>query len=130
MQNFKFNRKNRLKTIYVASKDQLTDQTYIKRLWLAARNMHISRRQWPNVIAYVIYNFDGVILAPDERPWPIPHIDDVFGDPRWFSYYFEENDGEPLRKVRQKERLRVIDLYFRIAKPHIQRHFSHKNTGQ
>ena len=109
--------------IYVASKAELASSSYTQRLWLAARNMPISRRKWPDVIAQAIYHFEGDILLPDERSFPIPDVDDVLGDPRWFSYYFEELDGKPRREVRLIERLRLIDLYFRIAKPNIQRHF-------
>lgn len=109
--------------IIVATIAELTNPVYSRRLWLAARNMNISRRQWPNVIADAIYNYKGTILLPDDRIWPIPDIDDVLGDPRWFSLYFEECDGRPRREVRLIERLRVIDLYFRITKPNIYRHF-------
>ena len=109
--------------IYVASKEELLSPSYSQRLWLAARNMPFSRREWPNKIADAIYFFEGDILLPDGREWPVPEVDDVLGDPRWFSYYFEELDGKPRREVRLIERLRLIDLYFRIAKPHIQRHF-------
>lgn len=110
-------------TVMVASKAELTNTHYSKRLWLAARNISISRRQWPDVIANAVYGFDGDILLPDGRLFPIPEIDDVLGDPRWFSYYFEELDGNPRRPVRLIERLRVIDLYFRIVHPNIARHF-------
>jgi len=98
--------------------------SYKKRLWLAARNMKISRREWPNVIADAIYNFDGYILLDNGMLWPIPDIDNVMGDPRWFSYYFEADDGgDPLRDVRLIERLRLIDLFFKIKYPLIARHF-------
>ncbi len=103
----------------------LNNPVYKKRLWLAARNMGISRRNWPNVIADAIYNFRGIILLPSGIPWPIPDVDKVFGDPRWFSYYFEvgKND-EPRRDVIMLERLRLIDLFFKIKHPKIARHFS------
>ncbi len=111
------------KVIIVASDKELTDPHYSQRLWLAARNMPISRRQWLDVMANTIFNFDGVILSPEGTLWPIPEVDDVMGDPRWISLYFEESDGKPRRAVKLIERLRMLDLYFRIAKPHIQRHF-------
>ncbi len=109
--------------ITVASKAELMSSCYSRRLWLAARNLSIPRRQWPDVIADTVYTFEGDILLPDGRPFPVPEVDRVLGDPRWFSYYFEEVDGQPRRTVRLIERLRIIDLYFRIAKPHIARHF-------
>ncbi len=109
--------------IIVASKQELMNEHYKLRLWLAAKNMNVSRRIWPDVIADSIYNYQGNIYCPDGRLWYIPDVDDVLGDPRWFSYYFEETNGLPSRKVRLVEKLRLIDLFFRIKKPGIQRHF-------
>lgn len=111
------------KVITVASDKELTNPHYNQRLWLAARNMPISRRQWLDVMADAIYEFEGEIRSTDGALWPIPDIDDVMGDPRWISLYFEELDGKPRRAVKLIERLRMLDLYFRIAKPKIQRHF-------
>lgn len=111
------------RVVTVASKQELIDPHYSRRLWLAARNMPYSRRQWLNKLAEAIYGFDGVILLPDGRRFPLPDIDAVMGDPRWLSYYFEELNGLPKREVKLIERLLILDLYFRIAKPDIQRHF-------
>ena len=114
------------RVVVVASKAELTNPHYNKRLWLAARNMLISRRNWPDEIAAALYHFEGdIMFYSDKRRmrWPIPDVDDVLGDPRWFSYYFEDVEGEPRRKVRLIERLRLIDLYFRIKHSHIARHF-------
>lgn len=111
------------RVVVVASKAELTNPHYNKRLWLAARNMLISRRNWPDVIAAALYDFTGDIMLGNGMRWPIPDVDDVLGDPRWFSYYFEDVGGEPRRTVRLIERLRLIDLYFRIKHPHIARHF-------
>ena len=112
------------RVIVVEAKKALENPTYQKRLWLAARNMRISRREWPNVIADAIYNFNGDIMVGNGIRWPIPDVDNVLGDPRWFSYYFEEDEeGEPRRDVRLIERLRLLDLYFKIKHPNIARHF-------
>lgn len=110
--------------VFVTEADKFRNTQRVKRLWLAARNMNISRREWPNVIADAIYNFDGDIMISNGMRWPIPLVDDVLGDPRWLSYYFEEDEeGEPLREVRLIERLRLLDLYFKIKHPEIVRHF-------
>jgi hypothetical protein len=112
------------KIVVIATRQELTDRHYFLRLWLAMRNMGISRRKWPDELAGVIYGFDGVILCPDGRPWPVPDVDRVLGDPRWISMLLEDVGGAPRRfNIRKIEALRLIDLYFRIKHPHIQRHF-------
>lgn len=111
------------RVVVIEPMETLNNPSYKKRLWLAARNMNISRRNWPNVIAEAIYNFDGDIIISNGMRWPIPLVDDVLGDPRWFSYYFEMEDDEPRRDVRLLERIRLIDLYFKIAHPQLARHF-------
>lgn len=109
--------------VFVTEAEKFKSPHRRKRLWLAARNLKISRRNWPDEIADAIYNFDGDIMVGSIR-WPIPDIDNILGDPRWFSYYFEEDEeGEPRRNVRLLERLRLIDLYFKIKHPNIARHF-------
>ncbi|MCB1935507.1 MAG: hypothetical protein KDF59_06160 [Nitrosomonas sp.] len=111
------------RVIKVASDAQLLNPHYRRRLWIALRNEGISRRTWPDVLAATIYDFDGEILNPNGTPWDVPYIDDVMGDPRWISALLEECNGEPCRDTRMIERLRLLDLYFRIKRPHIQRHF-------
>lgn len=114
-------------TIFTASRNELTNSHYVRRLWIAARNVKISRRKWPDEIARAIYGFKGRILCSDNRLWPVPDVDAVLGDARWFSYWFEADDTRddywPKREVRLLERIRIIDLYFRIDKPDIARHF-------
>lgn len=119
--------KNRsIRVVIVATDQELRDTHYFSRLWLAARNIQLSRRRWLDAMAEAIYEFDGVILTSDGRPWPVPDIDDVMGEPgaRWISLFFEAEDGAPKRDVRRWERVRLIDLYLRITRPHIARHFS------
>lgn len=114
------------RVVVVASTPELRCEHYYLRLWLAFRNMPFSRRQWLNEIAGNIYDFEGSILCADGKTWPVPEIDDVFGGPdgRVISLYKEAKDGYPRRRcVRAIERLRVIDLYFRIKYPRIARHF-------
>jgi len=110
--------------VVMASKQELTDPHYYLRLWLAFVNTPISRRKWPDRISRTIYGFDGILLCSDGRPWPIPNVDDVLGDPRWISMLQESVDGKPRRtNIRKIEALRLIDGTFRIDEPHIARHF-------
>lgn len=114
--------------VYVASNEQLTSASYVYRLWLTIKNTPHSRRGWLDVLSAAIYDFEGDILMPDGRYYPIPNVDDVIcgkdGSARWISYFIEaDKQGLPRRKVRSVEKLRIFDLYFRIAKPHIAAHF-------
>ena len=111
------------RSILLASKEELTRDSYVNRLWLAARNMPYSRRIWPEALCDAIYHFDGTFIMPDGRIWPVPDIDYVMGDTRWISMWFEERDGKPRRTTYQIERLRLFDLYFKINYPLIARHF-------
>lgn len=121
------NQRNR-RIIYVASKEQLSDAQYYRRLWLATRNIGISRRDWLDAIADAIRDFGGTIASAPGKPYPIPCIDRVFGDDpdmRWLGLFLAANDNgdAPLRITRKIERLRLIDLYFQIERPDIARHF-------
>ena len=112
------------KTIYVASESELMDQTYYRRLWLAA----IPRREWLDAIADTLRDYRSTIaFAPGQR-YQVPCIDAAIGndlDVRWLGHFLAANDngGFPLRYSRKIERLRLIDLYFRIRHPEIARHF-------
>ena len=106
-------------------KDELKEESVQRRIRIAFSNMPYSRRQWPDKIADAVFKFEGNILLPDGRPWPIPKdIDAVLGDARWFSYFKKEIDGEPyIKNVRNKEKLVLISLYFQIKRPKIAAHF-------
>ena len=111
------------RTITVATNAELLNKHYYRRLWLAARNMGIPRRKWLDTIADVFY-----VIYKTGEPYPFPDIDQVFGDDpdmRWFGYYLMDNGKKDFPKSysRKLERLRLIDLYFRIAYPHIAAHF-------
>lgn len=114
------------RVVRVASDAQLLNRHYRRRLWMAARNMGISRRKWLDELADVIYNFDGEILYPNGTKWDISDIDidEIMGNSRWMSAFLEKNNnGEPCRETPLIERLRIIDLFFQIKYPHIHRHF-------
>jgi len=90
LESWIMNGSKKKRVVVIASKETLENPSYQKRIWMAARNMKISRREWPNVIADAIYYFDGDIMVDNGMRWPIPLVDNVLGDPRWFSYYFEQ----------------------------------------
>lgn len=117
------------KIIYVATDTQLNDPQYYRRLWLATRNIDIARRDWLDAIADAIRDFDGAIAVAPDIPYRVPCIDRTFGDDpdvRWLGYFLAANDNgnNPKYFTRKLERLRLIDLYFRIRRADIARHFN------
>lgn len=114
--------------VFVATAEQLSTPSYYRRLWLSVRNLNICRLHWMDVIADTLRDYDGVICYPNGAPYEIPDIDEVFGnDPnmRWFGYYVESDvTGRlPATKARKVDRLRLLDLYFKIQFPELARKF-------
>ena len=108
------------KVIYVATDEELKDPHYYRRLWLAARNVPIPRRDWLDAIADAIRDFDGDILTTTGERYDIPDIDEIFGDDpdmRWMSRFKATKKGadRPRAMSNKIERLRLIDLYFRVG---------------
>ena len=114
--------------VFVASYQQLGQKSYYQRLWLAARNIAIPRRTWLEEIANTLRDYTGLICHYNGSRFELPLIDDVFGDSdmRWFSYFLTPDHSglSPKMRVRKLERLRLIDLYFKIKYPHIAEHFA------
>lgn len=111
---------NAFSSVAVASNSELLDPPYRRRLWVAAKNLPISRRKLMNRMAAAIYDFRGHITWADGSSWPIADVDDLFDiDGRWISLWLEEHEGQPKRQPRLSslEKLRVIDLFFRIEYP-------------
>jgi hypothetical protein len=116
------------KRVFLATDEELSDNHYYLRLWLAARNVSCSRRGWLNEIADALRDYDGTIWAQDGEVYVIPLVDEVFGDDadmRWMSDYLRPYDGEerPFRISARPSRVKLIDLYFRIKHPEIAGHF-------
>ena len=112
------------RVIIVATKSELLNEHYYRRLWLAARNISIPRRGWLDEIADCFCRFRGTIICRSGKPYQIPFVDDVFdtennSDMRWMSYYLKADESKitPFTISRKVERLRLIDLYFRIEFP-------------
>ena len=107
------------KTITVASDEELKDPDYYTALWKAVREQTFPRRDWLDAIADAIRDFEGDILNPDGTPFDIPLVDDIFGDDpdlRWIGYFEESKPDieQPKRVTRKLERLRLLDLYYRL----------------
>lgn len=114
--------------IYVATDEELKDPVYYRRLWLATRNVPIPRREWLDAIADAVRDFEGDLLTRENRRYNMPCVDKTFGDDpdmRWMGHFMEStmNSDMPMHKSRIVERLRLIDLYFRIKCPDLTSRF-------
>lgn len=59
------------KAIFVATKWELSRIWYFRRMAIATRALDLSRREIPNWMADVIFNYQGPILWPDGRVFKI-----------------------------------------------------------
>jgi len=119
---------NNKRIIYLATTQELILESYYWRLWITVKNLPIARRNWLNEIADTFRDFEGVVIERSGKPFPLPLVDDIFGDDpdmRWFSYYLKPNHSGifPHSRIRKLERLQLLDVYFRIKHPDIARHF-------
>jgi len=110
--------------VVVASYAQLGRKSHVQRLAMATRALELPRRAIPDWIADQVYGFEGEILWPDGAPFVVTDtaIDEAFNDDgsfRWLSDFLRFADTEPRQRpqARVLDRLRLIDLAFRIAKP-------------
>jgi len=116
--------------VFMASTAQLRSRAYVRRLAIATRNLGLSRREIPNWMADVIFEFEGVIRSHDRQVLTITDtaIDDAFGNDgsfRWLSDFMAFAE-KPLRQNPQMRvivRLQLLDITFKIDKPEIAKHF-------
>ncbi len=59
------------RVIVVATKSELLNEHYYRRLWLAARNISIPRRGWLDEIADCFCQYRGSIIYRSGEPFPI-----------------------------------------------------------
>lgn len=118
------------KTIIVASTAELKNKVYYRRLWLAVRNLKdITRRGWLDELANTFRDYEHKLLWPEGDKYHLPEIDDVFNNDlcmRWFGYFVaaDHTGDNPLTRCNRLERLRLLDLYFKMKYPNIAEHFS------
>ena len=108
--------------ITVASLRELMRPSHFQRLAIATAALEFSRRKLIDEISDVHYGFNGKIVWADGRPFELPDIDDAFGGDgsfRWLSDFIRFAERPPLQVPQRRiiERLRLIDLYFRIKQP-------------
>ena len=92
----------KIRKITVASENDLSCEPYYRRLWLATKNIDIPQREWLNEISNALRDFDGIIVNEYGRRYPIPDVDEVFGDDpdvRWMSYYLKPDHSGKLLPI-------------------------------
>lgn len=116
----------RKRVVVVATTQELRNSVYHRRLWMAVRNLGISRRKLMDQIAATLYDFEGEIVWPIGWAYRLPDVDELFDlDGRWISLWLEAVNDAPKRIPRPSsvEKLRVLDLYMRIQHPRLAAHF-------
>jgi hypothetical protein len=108
--------------VTVASDHQLRSLSHFQRLAIATAALPFSRRGLIDEVSDVIYAFEGELVWQNGDSFKIPEIDDAFGDEgsfRWVSDFVRFAIKPPRQhpQARIIERLRLIDLYFRIKYP-------------
>lgn len=120
--------------ITVAADHELMNKAYFSRLAMATaalkEELGLSRRSIADWMADVIYGYEGKIVWPGGKLFSVSDtaIDDVFngdGSFRWLSEFIRYGEVPPriMPQVRLLDRLRLIDLAFRIARPDVARRF-------
>jgi len=104
--------------IRVASNSELRDPIYLGNLKVAMVRLRVSRRRWRDVLADTFRDFDGRLTVPGGRHYELPEVDAHFpegADTRWIDDFIRS----PYTRLqaRTMERVRLIDLHFRILHP-------------
>ena len=118
------------KSVTVATDEVISSPSYHRRLALATANLNTSRRKLADDIVDALFLFEGELLWPDGAVLYLSDtcLDDAFGGDgsfRWLSQFIRHGQTPLLRRPQSRilERLRLIDLYFKIKHPSIARHF-------
>ena len=122
--------KKNKRVVRVATMAELTNQHYYRRMWMAVKNVDIGgRRKWLDELAACFRDYECEIVYPSGQPFPLGDIDEIFGDDpdvRWLGYYLRSDPTgtQPKAMSRKLERIRILDLYFRVKYEKIAQHFS------
>jgi len=110
--------------IVVAGDHELERKSHFRRLGIATAALNVSRRELPNLFTDTIYGCRRPIVWGSGAPFCLADeaIDDAFNNDesfRWLSDFMRFVEVEPKQRPQRRvlARLRIIDLYFRIAHP-------------
>jgi hypothetical protein len=109
-----------MRVMRVASDAELRSAKVVQRLAGLLVDLKRSRREIPNWLSEQLYDRAIYPQWPDGSPFPLPDIDEVFGDDaswRWLgcAMKFAVEPPRQLPQSRTLDRWRIIDLAFRAA---------------
>jgi len=110
--------------VILATNRELCRRSHFQRLAIASRALNLPRREFPNWMADTIFGFEGEFFSSEGDAFDVDDedIDAAFNDDgsfRWLSDFLVFADLPPRQRPQWRiiERLRLIDLAFRIAHP-------------
>ena len=106
--------------ITVAAVEELRRRSYWNRLKMAVLNTGIGEREWPTEIQNMFLHADmqGAKFRYEcGKPFPIPLVDDVWGNERYTRIFLS------LEECVYPAKDRLYDTFFRVKFPNIARHF-------
>lgn len=114
--------------ICVASTEELLNIHYYCRLWLAASSLNLDQRPWCTNLIEACQARDITVIRPCGQPYTASVVKGILVadlDLGWLRSYLCEAsiDTRPYRLNHTLERLRIVDLYFRLCHPQIAAHF-------
>lgn len=112
------------RVVFVASDADLRNPLYLASLKSAVASLGLPRRQWRDAIADAVRDHEGPLLHSDGHVYEPPLVDDHFPedeDQKWVSNFAKRaGEGKSARlQARVLERVRLIDLFFRIRFPEL-----------
>lgn len=124
-----------VRQVVAANDNELADPDKMQTLATVSKAHGHTRRSYLDFLAETIFWFDGEIVGPDGRPFPVNDslIDDAFpgGDGRWLSDFWKWADKKPRQRAQARVigRLRVIRIASEIIEPEVRHRFRRLRAG-
>ncbi len=116
-----YRRREEEEIIYTANDIQLKSEIHQRRLWIMMKDKNLPRRAWLDLLADAFRDSNAIFLSEAGDEYELPEIDDVFdcAEMRWISEFLRAAPcgKKPRARSRKLERLRMIDLYFKVTSP-------------
>ena len=121
------------RTVVAPTLEEANDQAIQLRTWMIFNNIIMpdtTRREWLDLLSLALIRRDIEIVHSNGQPFQYGDLDLIFGDPdmRWLSVFLESDDYTrfPKRFSKSVDRIVMMILYIKIAKPHLAHHVERK----